>query len=86
MSLAVQYLYGFRRDFGPDNGLNDLEACLKGKLAILKRREKRSPAKQNASLIHEISAVIREVHSMRFDAVARRCAMPRMSIFVKRRM
>lgn len=70
-----QLLTGFRKHFGPDKGLLDLESWLESKLTILKRRAKR---KSRVTVSAEaLARLICEVHSRRFDIIARRCAMPR---------
>lgn len=77
MSLDPQLLVGFRQHFGADKGLHDLEIWLKSKLAILRRQAKRQPTPESKQKLHDFVRDYHEVRAARFDAVARRCAMPR---------
>ena len=79
MFLDPQLLVGFRRVHGTDKGLLDLETWLKSKLVILQRRAKRRPTAEAKQKLRDFTAEYHAVRSARFDAVARRCAMPRMS-------
>jgi len=78
-NAVAQLLEGFRKHFGTDKGLLDLEVWLESKLTILKRRSKRTLAPGAEHSVQVLDTLVREVRSRRFDIIARRCAMPRMT-------
>lgn len=72
-------LFRDRRD--ADKTLHDLEAWMKGKLAIIRRQAKRVPSDDNLAKAAVWAASLAEVTGERFMVLARRAAMPRMSVF-----